>query len=274
MGGLAPEILKLLETPHASQGDYFEIIQKIEAYFELYDVLYGVTSNAFNIKASLLAMPNPKYKELQGGFRAKLTEAALKNLRETYGELKYGDTSELSLKYIFDALLAVLNYKFIRPASFPYINRFYIGKENKGPARAIIAPDLDTSPPPLCNVFFPDQVQTFQFARDLKNETTRLIAQAPIGHLDSAVFKMFYPIYVTPSVAIEGTEDGGYQTGFSVEESYRGVVPRYVELDRTFYAALQADLKKSRDGETNDILTPDIFSDSGVVEGEGIHKEE
>lgn len=145
--------------------------------------------------------------------------------------------------------------------------------DNSGAARAIISPDLDMSPPALCNVFFPDQVEDFQFAKDLKNEVTRVIAQAPMGFIDSTINKIFYPVYVTPSIALESVEGGGYQTGFTVEESYRGVVPKYVELNRTFYEALVADMQKSKkdDSET---VTPDKHSEAGTIVGEGVKEEE
>lgn len=246
LGGLAQEILKLLEKPNAAEGDYFNIFHKVEAYFEVYDLLYGATAGSFNIRASLLAMPNPKQKEMQSAFRTKLTQASLANLKATYGQVNLGNTNQITLKLLFDEILQILHYTLIRPAAFPYVHRFYTNADNKGPIRAIISPELDMSPPVLCNVFFPDQVEEFQFAKDLKNEVTRVITQAPLGQIDNTMFKMFYPVYVAPSLSLKPS-GGSYQSGLTVEETYRGVVPKYVELDRSFYAALLADMKGAKD---------------------------
>lgn len=276
LGGLATELLKLLQKPSAKKGDYLDLFHKVEAYFELYDILYGAKASAFKIRASLLAMPNKEHKNLQTGFRSKLAEASFKNFQKTYNSFKLGETDQITLKTIFDSLLNILNYKLIRPASYPYATRFYTNSDNKGPIRGILAPNLDLSPPALCNVFFPDQVQTFQFARDLKNEVTRVIAQAPAGYIENSVFKMFFPIYITPGIALGTSGAGGYQTGFTIEESYRGVVPKYVTLDHTFYSALKYDMDEVKNKEretTGEEVTPDTFNSAGMLEGLGIKEE-
>ena len=159
MGGLATDIIKLLEEKDATKGDYFKLFHKVEAYFEVFDLFYGINASAFNMRDSLIAMPNPKHEQIRSAFRAKLTEAALANLKDTYGTAsKAGSVEQSNLHDIFLTILDIINYKLIRPAAPPRASRFYAGSNNVGPIRAILTPDLDMSPPPLCNVFFPEQV--------------------------------------------------------------------------------------------------------------------
>jgi hypothetical protein len=41
------------------------------------------------------------------------------------------------------------------------------------PLRAFFAPDMDTAPPALCNVFVPDQIINFSYQRSFFTEPTR-----------------------------------------------------------------------------------------------------
>ena len=43
------------------------------------------------------------------------------------------------------------------------------------PLRMFFTPDLDTGPPALCNVFFPDQIVNFSYQRSFFGEPTRSV---------------------------------------------------------------------------------------------------
>ena len=105
----------------ASKGDFFEIFHKIHAFFEVYDTFYGIISMGFNIRPSLLAMPNPRPTD---AFRTKLMQATLANLKTQTEGLRIGDTNQISLSRIFGELLNLFYYRLLRPAAPPVAHRF------------------------------------------------------------------------------------------------------------------------------------------------------
>lgn len=102
-----------------------------------------------------------------------------------------------------------------------------------------MTPDMDLSPPALCNLFFPDQVGDFGYQHQIKNEITRVVAQGQWGYVENQALQTFFPVYVAPSIDIETGEDNHPQSGLTVEETYRGINPEYFKFDGPFYTALQ-----------------------------------
>lgn len=115
------ELSKLIASPKADRGDYFDIFHKVHAFFEIYDAFYGIISEGFNIRPSLLAMPNPKQSD---AFKTKLIQTTLANLKNQTEGLRLGATGQISLSRIFGELLNLLYYRLLRPAAPPAGHRF------------------------------------------------------------------------------------------------------------------------------------------------------
>lgn len=81
----------------------------------------------------------------------------------------------------------------------------------------VFKPNLYMMPPPVCNVFFPDEYSSFQFTRNFFEEPTRLIYMPELpARLGAASSRVFLPhVYEPPSF-------GNYMYGEEPAETYAG----------------------------------------------------
>ena len=236
--GVIGALTQLFTRDTVQNGDYHDLIQTLNAYFETYDVFYGMASKAFKIPESILVLPNPLYSQLK--FQNELQRAVINNMRQN-SSLRIGDYGQIGLNSVLNEILKVLRYKLISPAA-PLKNRriHTTDPNNIGPIRLLATPDLDNSPPPLCNVFFRDQVTGVDYSRAMNNEITRVIGQGEWRFIKPGnESDMITPIYMTPNLKID-KENG--QTALTQEEALFGVRPHFYKFDGPFYKAIQNDL--------------------------------
>ena len=89
--------------------------------------------------------------------------------------------------------------------------------ENKTIGSYVFKPNLYMMPPPVCNVFFPDEYSSFQFSRNFFEEPTRLIYMPELpARLGVSSSRVFLPhVYEPPSF-------GNYMYGESPASAYAG----------------------------------------------------
>jgi len=112
-------------------------------------------------------------------------------------------------------------------------------------------PDCWFVSPPLCNVVFPEEVNSFSFTRQMMRETTRLqlmTHNVMIG--ESALLNQSYfaPNFVTtPSLTEEGK--GSVKRGVLYpHEKYSGIIPKLERIsDIAIYSRISADHRLSED---------------------------
>lgn len=82
-----------------------------------------------------------------------------------------------TLQSVLTAFFEVVRYKTITPAAPTGGTQFEspTAGENIEPIRSFSLPDLDTAPPAMCNVFFPDNILNFSYSRNFAAEPTRSI---------------------------------------------------------------------------------------------------
>ncbi|MCK5643948.1 MAG: hypothetical protein KAJ19_24335, partial [Gammaproteobacteria bacterium] len=237
-GGPVTALSQLFTRDTVQNGDYTDLIQTLNAYFEAYDVFYGMASKAFKIPESILVLPNPLYSQLK--FQSELQRAVINNMRQN-SSLGIGGYNQIGLSSLLNEVLKVLRYKLISPAA-PLKNRriHTTDPNNIGPIRLIVTPDLDTSPPPLCNVFFRDQVTGVDYSRAMNKEITRVVGQGEWRYIKpGSEADMVSPTYMTPNLKID-KKNG--QTSLTQEEALFGVRPHFYKFDGPFYQALQDEL--------------------------------
>jgi hypothetical protein len=242
--GVIGAITQLFNRATIQNGDYTDLIQTISAYFETYDVFYGIASKAFKIPESILVLPNPIYTQFK--FQNQLQRATLNNLRQN-SSLRIGDYNQIGLNAVLNEVLKVLRYKLITPAA-PLKNRriHTTDPNNIGPIRVLATPDLDTSPPPLCNVFFRDQVTDVDYSRAMNKEITRVIGQGSWRFVKpGSTADTLSPTYMTPNLKID-KETG--QTALTQEEALFGVRPHFYKFDGPFYKAIQDEIDEQKAG--------------------------
>lgn len=201
-------------------------------------MFYGVLSRSFHLTSSILAMPN--FLADQGTpFKTILMQAMLANIKTSSGSPRIGMPVEYTLMQFIATVLNLLQFRMLRPAAYTRTHRFYQGEKDIGPVRAIIMPGVDTQPPALCNIFFPDQVSTFSYSRQMKNEITRVVSQGEWGFTGSDnMFQSLFPVYVVPAIPII-KENNKLFTGITTEESFRGIHPYYHLQSGPFAAAFK-----------------------------------
>ena len=111
---------------------------------------------SFRLKSSLTAFPNKSQPAI-----ATILQQATKNLIE---KMKPGspESGTYNLFSLVLGILEVLRYQFIAPAAptggAQVSGSPTVSKGSFEPLRMFFTPDLDTSPPALCNVFFPEDL--------------------------------------------------------------------------------------------------------------------
>tara|TARA_Y100000592_G_C5477097_1_gene322950 strand:- start:1768 stop:2397 length:630 start_codon:yes stop_codon:yes gene_type:complete len=152
--------------------------------------------------------------------------------------------------------MEMLRYQFIVPAA-PTAGLQLAGSpttqtDSSEPLRAFFTPDLDTSPPALCNVFVPDQILNFAYQRSFFSEPTRSLTYLDWNVGEAGQIGKYginymipnmkaFPIqYKVPDPATgepEGNTEGDYMPAFQPEEAYQGCRPLFSPVDAWFVAA-------------------------------------
>lgn len=232
--GLTDEFKKMLSDDQpGGKGDFIPMLQQFNLYFENNDLFYGLRSLAYKFGRTLFAAPNP---ELLNKIKVDLFYESLNKLQssgisDVYGEAPY------TLMQIMTEFQRYLHYGFISPANYTACMPFYIEQNvtRWEPLRIMYMPRLEIGPPALCNVFFPEQVNSFTYSREMMAEPTRVVGKATVPLLNSVNRPIdFSPCAVYPEIEFDGDKAAG---NFTTEETYRGI-----NYKITTYSNLQSDL--------------------------------
>lgn len=240
MLGLADELLRSLKDPSIKRGDIFKLIVNFNTYFEDNDLYYGITANSFKLSPSIFAFPN---EDTMKGFQVKAAWESIKGIANKVGMDFVGNMETFSLIQCLAAVCQHIYYNLNVPAAFPAVKMFYLKEQrnNYGPLRLIYMPQLNSGPPALSNIFFPEEINSFTFSRDMMSEITRLIGevQHPITEKLPAFLRQ---VYVVPSLDAE-LENKRISSNFTLEESYRGITSKVIGMDGSILRALNEDRK-------------------------------
>ena len=238
--GFSSYLLSVMKKADFSAGDFQHFLEQIENFYELHNTYYGVTSQAFKLKSSLFAFPNPAMSQ---GFVTPVMEAALKDLKSFEGG--FNASGGTALWEMVAQFLNAIKYRMFFPAAYTEARMFYNsqGVDERKPIRGIIAPDMENAPPAWCNVIFPDQVAGFGYSRNYKQEPTRAIGSVSVTGTENTVFANLGAFYVVPfmeaSKADDPTDTGTnskkkkFMAKFTPEECYRGVNPLRTQVSNS-----------------------------------------
>jgi hypothetical protein len=126
------------------------------------------------------------------------------------------------------------------------------------PLRMYLLPQLDTTTPPKCNVFFPETVSTVSYSRDLLSEPTRVVGNISYSFVDEKTAKITNPIVTAPVLNLKQYLANGKKritSNFTDEESYRGIVLKASTYDGTTVQAMYNKEKVETVGDSKDKTT-------------------
>lgn len=137
-------------------------------------------------------------------------------------------------------------------------------KEQKTIGSFVFKPNLYMMPPPVCNIFFPDEYSSFQFNRNFFEEPTRLIYMPELpARLGATSSRVFLPhVYEPPSFGnyMYGEEPAStYAGGDSLQTPVGVDYGKYYDDDNS--AAAPVNNAKKREGQflTNEELYKGIW---------------
>jgi hypothetical protein len=138
------------------------------------------------------------------------------------------ESPPIGLSSIISQFYNLLFYRMLYPAAFTNSYSFYTTNASQVPTRMYLLPDLDNSPPALCNVFFPNQLDSLNLDINYQSIPTRLTGTSttPLGKYEGVAGPLttYLPHTVVPSnTPIFKDELHGVDSGFTEEELYRGV---------------------------------------------------
>lgn len=241
MLGIADEFSRSLQDESVKKGDIFKLVVNFNTYFERNDLYYGITSNSFKISPSVFAFPN---EGMMRGFQVKAAWESVKGIIQRVGMDPVGNMQTFNLIQCLASLCQHIYYNLNVPAAFPAVKMFYLKKgqiNDYGPLRLMYMPQIDSGPPALPNIFFPEEVNSFIFSRDMVSEITRLLGEVQYPYTEKFPSWM-RQVYVVPSLDAE-LENNRITSNFTLEESYRGVTSKIIGMDGSVLKALNKDRK-------------------------------
>lgn len=261
LGGLTDEFRHFLaEDQPGGKGDFIPMLQQFNLYFERNDLFYGLKSLAYKFGRTIFASPNPG---LSNKVKTDLFQEALNKLKSS-GISDVFSESPYTLMQVLVEFQRYLHYSFISPANYTACRPFYLNQSvtEWEPLRMIYLPRLETGPPALCNIFFPEQVSSFTYSREMMGEPTRIVGKATIPLLKKVNEVIDYsPIATYPSLEFDSELIVG---NFTTEETYRGInykIISYPNLHSDLISKLKTnsiDGKQTTKG--NEILAKDMES--------------
>lgn len=216
-GGILPELIKLTNEDTFSVHEYAQFFLR---KFELYDISYGLTAQSYRLANSLVGIPN------FGKIKPYKYKQAFEAIYRLARNLNPAQGSPLRLISAIQEFLSMSQYTLINPAGYTSTSSYWNNREERIPTRGYFIPKLENSPPIKCNIFFPHQVSSVSFSRQMMGEPTRTIGSTflPTDVTEfSRLVKGAVPFVLEPSLNI--TQQGVERNliGFNPEETYRGV---------------------------------------------------
>lgn len=124
-----------------------------------------------------------------------------------------------------------------------------------------LRPDVWFVSPPVCNIVFPEEVQSLSYTRQMLRETTRLKLVTFNALYEDRVLNQ---AYFAPQInEVESLESGGLGTVAKVliypHEKYSGIVPKYERLSEvSFYARISEDNRIASGRADSQISAQDV----------------
>ncbi len=259
--GLTDDFRRLLaEGTPGGRGDFIPMIQQFNSIFEHNDLFYGLKSLAYKFGRTVFASPNPNL----------LNKIKIDLFFEAFNDLKSTGISDIfserpyTLMQVLTEFQRYLHYSLISPAAFTACKPFYL-KENVTdlePLRMIYMPRIESGPPALCNIFFPEQTSSFTYSREMMSEPTRIVGKATVSLLNEFNANIDYsPCAVYPSLKFDSEKAVG---NFTNEETYRGInykVITYSNLHSDLLNKLKSTYHDGKNtGKGNSIVAKDMES--------------
>ena len=240
-GGIHYTVLQALESIFPT-GDMQTLFQRILAHFDVTDYYWHILDLSYRIRGSILAFPN-KQKEA-------LAQVTTEALQQVLALIKSGpaERSEIySLWQIINGVLEQVRFQTITPAA-PTGSRLLMGSseaEMAEPTRMYITPDLDSAPPAMCNVFYPEHIINFSYNRTFFTEPTRSISYLDWNYSKAGAVGQYGVNYMIPDLKVfqqqwkpldaEGNQGSDelldYSAAYTPEESYQGARPVFTPID-------------------------------------------
>lgn len=247
--GLTDEFKRALaDDQPGGKGDFLPMLQNFNKQFEYNDLFYGLRSLAYKFGRSIFASPNP---DLLNSIKVNLFQDSLNTLH-SFGIKDIFSEKPYTLMQVLTEFQKYLHYDFISPAAYTSCKPFYVNgvKENLEPIRMFFMPKIEAGPPALCNIFFPEQVGSFTYSRDMMNEPTRIVGKSHVSFIQQTNNNIdFSPCITFPEINLEdGLASGNYTT----EETYRGINPKVIT-----YSNLQSNLiiEKKRKNDSGKVTS-------------------
>ena len=218
-----------------ARGDYMPFFQDLIEHLEYLNLYYGLFAKTYRITDTVFTFPNVTIKD---AINLLATNAMM-------FQTPTGMADQIALLDIIYQILSLMNYTMIMPAAPTYCVHPYQEQEtaphnglsdfNEVPMRAFMLPDTKFSVPASCNVLFPDEVERFNFSRNMAGEPTRLfMGLSPTDiKVNSTNLNSIVGQYIVPGLPFfkskeqrdEDPYGSPYTLGFTPEETHRGVVP-------------------------------------------------
>lgn len=256
-----------------ARGDFMPFFQDLIEHLEYLNLYYGLFAKTYRISDTIFTFPNVTIKES--------LDLLAKN--SMIYQTPTGMAEQISLLDIVFQILSLMNYTMIMPAAPTYCVHPYqeqqktphngLGDSNEVPMRGFMLPDTKFSVPASCNVLFPDDVERFNFSRNMAGEPTRLfMGLSPTDvKVNSTTLNGIVGQYIVPGLQFfksdeerEGDEPyaSPYHLGFTPEETHRGVVPLRTNFQGLEQAFLQSIYKApgekpAEDGEIAKTMSPE-----------------
>jgi len=168
---------KFMAKQPADKKDFFY------AFVDLYKYV-GYVNEFFNLADNRLRISDQIVMKSSGRLNELLTED---EGLQWYSGIPGKASGHSSLRSIINDLMNLLFHDFSAPAFPARVTRGDFPEGTKGlPNTAkvtktigsyVFKPNLYMMPPPVCNIFFPDEYSSFQFSRTFFKEPTRMIYQ-------------------------------------------------------------------------------------------------
>jgi hypothetical protein len=230
-----------------AEGNFFPFFKTVNDMFIQSDILYAINAKSINLFDSVFIYPNPG---LPYYFQVlAMLETIKKNNAEV--SLQLGFDSIVSIAKFFNSFKERLYYRSIAPAALTSSNLFYSDVQDykitdSSPIREYYIPGIESGPPALTNIIFPEEINNISFTHDLYGELTRLVLKSSFSVVDNNISNIISPTVVSPDISlVEVGEkpDVTVYTQFTDEELYRGVNLKKATIDGVLNHVLVQEMK-------------------------------